>query len=132
MKIALLLLFLIPNDFTRCFIVSQNPKRFKPLFLSTEEFLKIIPKNFPLEESIEYFKKLSDMEKKYEILRIERQNAYEIQQREKEITSLHQKLIVANMACTSRGIFEYVLKAANPNPYIFDARRVRAHVVKGM
>ena len=121
----------ISNSYS--YMVFPKPKANKfnnrqRLYISTEEFLKLIPKETSTEQAVKLFKTIQDLELQIQIKDYES----DIKCKNQEIVYLTQNILSSNFACTSRGIFEYVLKAANSElklPKNFNARSVCDQII---
>ena len=120
------------------------------LYISTEEFMKLIPKETSTEQAVKLYKTIQETETERKLteklteLKLQMKDyenelklqikdyESEIKYRNQEILFLTQKILSSNFACTSRGIFEYVLKAANSElklPKNFNARSVCDQII---
>ena len=124
----------------------------KRCYLSTDEFVKIIPDGITKTEAINLLKQFTDQELKFleSELRVQQkeierklleselkhmQNVSELkfQLKDQEIIHHRQQALIMKSACTSRGIFEYVLKAVHAELGLvgkFNARQVCDEIIK--
>jgi hypothetical protein len=131
-----------------------KPKCNKRLYVSTDDFLKLIPESTSTEQAVKLLKYIQDKEHNYELKlqmnekekeiyvlelklqKIEKEKELELNKikyeseikcKNQEIEFLTKTILSSNLACTSRGIFEYILKGVNSElnfPKNFNARNV--------
>ena len=114
-------------------------------YLSTDEFLKIIPDKITKTQAINLLKQFTDQERKFleselrvqllesELKHLKHESELKFQLKDNEITHHRQQALVMKSACTSRGIFEYVLKAVHAELGLvgkFNARQVCDEIIK--
>ena len=114
-------------------------------YLSTDEFLKIIPDKITKTQAINLLKQFTDQERKFleselrvqllesELKHLKNESELKFQLKDNEITHHRQQALVMKSACTSRGIFEYVLKAVHAELGLvgkFNARQVCDEIIK--
>ena len=132
-------------------------------YLSTDEFLKIIPDEITKTQAINLLKQFTDQERKFleselrvqqkeselrvqqkefelrvqllesELKHLKNESELKFQLKDNEITHHRQQALVMKSACTSRGIFEYVLKAVHAELGLvgkFNARQVCDEIIK--
>ena len=144
-------------------ISSSSPLRRynKRCYSSTDEFLKIIPDEITKTQAINLLKQFTDQERKFleselrvqqkeferklleselerkllesELKHLQNESELKFQLKDNEITHHRQQALVMKSACTSRGIFEYVLKAVHAELGLvgkFNARQVCDEIIK--
>ena len=116
-------------------------------YLSTDEFLKIIPDEITKTQAINLLKQFTDQELRVqqkeselrvqllesELKHLKNESELKFQLKDNEITHHRQQALVMKSACTSRGIFEYVLKAVHAELGLvgkFNARQVCDEIIK--
>ena len=139
-------------------ISSSSPLRRynKRCYSSTDEFLKIIPDKITKTQAINLLKQFTDQELRVqqkeselrvqqkeselrvqllesELKHLKNESELKFQLKDNEITHHRQQALVMKSACTSRGIFEYVLKAVHAELGLvgkFNARQVCDEIIK--
>ena len=155
--------FAFLNKISRSSPLRRYNKRY---YLSTDEFVKIIPDGITKTEAINLLKQFTDQELKFleserkfleserkflesefrvqqkeferkllesELKHLQNESELKFQLKDKEITHHRQQALVMKSACTSRGIFEYVLKAVHAELGLvgkFNARQVCDEIIK--